>query len=73
MLRRRTAVGTARSIPGIAQRGRTFLAAGAAFASVGVIVLRHDPHLAWTWMIMVGWVLGVTMQIIAGAIARWRR
>jgi len=51
----------------------TFLAAGAAFASVGVIVLRHDPHLAWTWMIMVGWVLGVTMQIIAGASARWRR
>jgi hypothetical protein len=51
----------------------TFLAAGAAFASVGVIVLRHDPHLAWTWMIMVGWVVGVAMQIIAGAIARRRR
>ena len=51
----------------------TFLAAGAAFASVGVIVLRHDPHLAWTWMIMVGWGLGVAMQIIAGAIARRRR
>jgi len=51
----------------------TFLAAGAAFASVGVIVLRHDPHLAWTWMIMVGWVLGVVMQIIAGTIARRRR
>ena len=51
----------------------TFLAAGAAFASVGVIVLRHDPHLAWTWMIMVGWVLGVAMQIIAGTIARRRR
>ena len=51
----------------------TFLAAGAAFASVGVIVLRHNPHLAWTWMIMVGWVVGVAMQIIAGAIARRRR
>jgi hypothetical protein len=51
----------------------TFLAAGAAFASVGVIVLRHDPHIAWTWMIMAGWVLGVTMQIVAGAIARLRR
>lgn len=51
----------------------TFLAAGAAFASVGVIVLRHDPHLAWTWMIMVGWILGITMQIIAGASARRRR
>jgi hypothetical protein len=51
----------------------TFLAAGAAFSSVGVIVLRHDPHLAWTWMIMVGWVVGVAMQTVAGAIARWRR
>jgi hypothetical protein len=51
----------------------TFLAAGSAFAAVSVIVLRHDPHLAWTWMIMVGWVLGVVMQIIAGAIARGRR
>jgi len=51
----------------------TFLAAGAAFASVGVIVLRHDPHLAWTWTIMAGWVLGIVMQIIAGATARWRR
>jgi hypothetical protein len=51
----------------------TFLAAGVAFASVGVIVLRHDPHLAWTWMIMIGWVVGITMQTVAGAIARWRR
>jgi|SRR3954469_6755123 hypothetical protein len=51
----------------------TFLAAGAAFASVIVIVLRHDPHIAWTWMIMAGWVLGVTMQIVAGAIGRLRR
>jgi hypothetical protein len=51
----------------------TFLAAGAAFASVGMIVLRHNPHLTWTWMIMVGWVVGVAMQIIAGAIARRRR
>jgi hypothetical protein len=51
----------------------TFLAAGSAFASVGVIVLRHDPHLTWTWMIMAGWVVGIVMQIVAGAIARWRR
>src|SRR4051794_29045579 len=51
----------------------TFLAAGEAFASVGVIVLRHDPHVVWTWMIMAGWGLGVVMQIIAGAIARRRR
>jgi hypothetical protein len=51
----------------------TFLATGSAFASVGAIVLRHDPHIAWTSMIMAGWVIGVTMQIIAGAIARLRR
>ena len=50
----------------------TFLAAFSAFASVGVIVLRHEPHIAWTWMIMAGWVVGVTMQIVAGAIARLR-
>ena len=51
----------------------TFLAAFSAFACVGVIVLRHDPHLAWISMIMVGWVVGVTMQIVAGTIARLRR
>ena len=50
----------------------TFLAAFSAFASVGVIVLRHDPHIAWTWMIMAGWCMGVTMQIVAGTIARSR-
>jgi hypothetical protein len=51
----------------------TFLAAFSAFASVGVIVLRHDPHIAWTVMIMVGWVAGITLQIVAGAIARLLR
>jgi hypothetical protein len=50
----------------------TFLAAFSAFASVGVIVLREDPHIYWTMVIMLGWVVGVTMQIIAGAIARTR-
>jgi hypothetical protein len=50
----------------------TFLAALTAFASVGVIVLRGDPHVYWTVTIMTGWVVGVTMQIIAGAIARTR-
>jgi hypothetical protein len=50
----------------------TFLAALTAFASVGVIVLREDPHIYWTMTIMTGWVVGVTMQIIAGAIARTR-
>jgi hypothetical protein len=51
----------------------TFLAALAAFASVGVIVLRQEPHIYWTMAIMLGWVAGVMMQIIAGAIARLRR
>jgi hypothetical protein len=53
--------------------GGTFLATLSAFASVGVIILRHDPHIAWTTAIMAGWVMGLAMQIIAGAIARARR
>jgi len=48
----------------------TFLAAATAFASVIVIVLREDLHVAGTVLIMAGWVTGVTMQIVAGAIAR---
>jgi hypothetical protein len=36
-------------------------------------VLRHDPHVGWVWTIMAGWVVGVTMQIVAGAISRLRR
>jgi hypothetical protein len=51
----------------------TFLATVAAFASVGIIVLRENPQIAWTIAIMAAWVLGVTMQILAGAIARTRR
>ena len=50
----------------------TFLAALAAFASVSVIVLREDLHVYGTMLIMLGWVVGVMMQIIAGAIARTR-
>ena len=50
----------------------TFLATLTAFVSVIVIVLRKDPHIYWTMMIMLGWVVGVLMQIIAGAIARAR-
>ena len=50
----------------------TSFAAFAAFASVGVIVLRHDPHFAWIQTIMGAWCIGVTMQIIAGTIARRR-
>jgi FtsH-binding integral membrane protein len=50
----------------------TFLATLTAFVSVGVIVLREDPHIFWTVAVMLGWVVGLTMQIIAGAIARTR-
>jgi hypothetical protein len=41
-------------------------------SSVGIIVLRENPQIAWTIAIMAAWVLGVTMQILAGAIARMR-
>jgi hypothetical protein len=50
----------------------TFLATVSAFISVGIIVLRENPHIAWTIAIMAAWVFGVTMQILAGAIARMR-
>ena len=50
----------------------TFFAALTAFASVSVIVFREDPHIFWTIMIMLGWVVGVMMQIIAGTITRIR-
>ena len=50
----------------------TFLAALTAFASVSLIVLRQDLHVYGTLLIMTGWVVGVMMQIIAGAIARTR-
>jgi hypothetical protein len=50
----------------------TFLAALTAFVSVIALVFREDPHIYWTWMIMLGWGVGVLMQIIAGAIARNR-
>jgi hypothetical protein len=51
----------------------TFLATLTAFASVGIIILREQPHIAWTWIIFVGWVFGIAMQIVAGAKARMRR
>jgi hypothetical protein len=50
----------------------TFCAALTAFVSVLVIVLREEPHIGWTVMILIGWVLGISMQIVAGAIARIR-
>jgi hypothetical protein len=50
----------------------TFLATLTAFFAVGIIILRQEPHIVWTYLIMAGWTVGVAMQIIAGAIARAR-
>jgi hypothetical protein len=50
----------------------TFLATLTAFLSVSVIVFRENPHIFWTIMIMLGWVVGLIMQIVAGTIARTR-
>ena len=50
----------------------TFLATCMGFLSVSVIVLRETPHMFWTIITMLGWVVGLTMQIIAGAVARTR-
>jgi hypothetical protein len=50
----------------------TFLATLTAFFSVGIIILREEPHIGWTYLIMIGWSIGVLMQIVAGAIARVR-
>ena len=50
----------------------TLLATFTAFVSVVVIIMREQPHIFWTWAIMAGWLIGVVMQIVAGAIARAR-
>ncbi len=50
----------------------TFLATLTAFVSVGVIVSRETPEMLWTIIIMLGWMAGVVMQIIAGGIASMR-
>lgn len=51
----------------------TFLAAGAAFISVYAIVADSDATPAVTMLLTFGWLLGVLMQIVAGATARVRR
>ena len=51
----------------------TLCATLTALASVAVIVLRLDPHDGLTWLVFVGWIGGVAMQIVAGAKARMRR
>jgi hypothetical protein len=50
----------------------TFSATAAAFISVYIIVVDGDLHYIWTMAIWAWWLLGVTLQIVAGAIARIR-
>jgi len=51
----------------------TFLATLTAFFSVGIIILREEPRIFWTYLIGIGWGVGVIMQIVAGAKARMRK
>jgi len=51
----------------------TFLATLTAFVSVVVIILHEEPPLAWAFIVLIGWVAGVAMQIVAGAKARARK
>lgn len=51
----------------------TFLAALAAFVSVGVIVFDSEPRFSWSIASMVVWAAGTVMQIVAGAMARRAR
>ncbi|MBR0955241.1 hypothetical protein [Bradyrhizobium canariense] len=51
----------------------TLCATLTAFASIAIIVLRLEPHVAWTWLALIGWIAGVAMQIVAGAKARMRK
>jgi hypothetical protein len=50
----------------------TFFAALAAFISVCSIVLDGDPRAVSTLILGFGWLMGVTMQVLAGLIARAR-
>ena len=50
----------------------TLCATLTALASVAIIVLRLDPHIAWSWFALFGWIAGVAMQIVAGTKARMR-
>jgi hypothetical protein len=50
----------------------TFLAATSAFISVWSIVVDTEPQMAWTLIVWICWLIGVTLQIVAGAIARLR-
>jgi hypothetical protein len=50
--------------------GGIFLGALAAFVSIYSIVVDENPRDAWTLTIGLAWLVGVTMQIVAGVVAR---
>jgi hypothetical protein len=50
----------------------TLCATLAALASVAVIVLRLEGDGALSWLVLMGWIAGVAMQIVAGAKSRMR-
>ena len=50
----------------------TLCATLASLASVAVIVLRLEGDGALSWLVLMGWIAGVAMQIVAGAKARMR-
>ena len=50
----------------------TFLAAVAAVVSVSSIVLDETPHAGTALLIWLSWVVGATMQIAAGIVARMK-
>jgi hypothetical protein len=50
--------------------GGTFLGALAAFVSIYSIVIDEGAQNAWTLSIGLAWLIGVSMQIVAGIVAR---
>ena len=51
----------------------TLCATFAAFASVAVIVLRLESGGLPAWLVLIGWIAGLAMQIVGGAKARMRK
>ena len=51
----------------------TLCATFAAFASVAVIVLRLEPGGLPAWLVLIGWIAGLAMQIVGGTKARMRK
>jgi hypothetical protein len=52
--------------------GGTFLAALATLVSALVVVADAYPRLIWPAIILLSWLVGAILQIVAGVIARWR-